>query len=228
MSEAREKVPEYVHKAQEKRFLAEAKKFTAEAAAFKLAVDDATLDLKAKQHVALRISAQDWRHNTYRLVGEINDASVKSCMDELSLWHRIDPEAHWDIVFNSPGGSVVPGLALYDFLTEMRNDHDITTTAQGYAASMGGILLQAGTTRCIGKESYILIHEISGQMFGSFGDLEDRMAWLAKVQSRILDIFTERSAGKKTKEEFENAWKRKDFWLDSVEALEWGVVDGIR
>jgi ATP-dependent protease ClpP protease subunit len=153
---------------------------------------------------------------------------VASCITTLTRWSRIDPGCAVTIIFTSPGGSVVDGLALFDFLMELREKgHYITAITRGYAASMAGILLQAADKRVIGKESWVLIHEISGGMMGSFGELEDRLKWIEKVQSRILDIFTARSEGKKTRDEFEAAWHRTDFWLDSDSALAWGVVDEV-
>jgi ATP-dependent Clp endopeptidase proteolytic subunit ClpP len=234
MTERTGPVPAYVHRANEKKLLAEAAQKTAEAAKDQAVADSlhitntaSELDLSVKQHGFARIIASDAYHQVYRFTGGVDSGTAEKAISELSLWDRIDPAAPWHIVFNSPGGDVVPGLALFDFLVEQAHRHHVTTIALGYAASMGGILLQAGTTRLIGRESWVLIHEVSAGMMGSYGDLEDRMKWLTKVQDRILDIFTERSNGKKTKDEFENAWKRKDFWLDSEAAVEWGVVDGV-
>lgn len=235
MASQEEVVPEYVYEATAKNLAAEADFFAAQAASQRavtkhqsLLSTSVSLDLNLKKRLAAQEMANDGWNHVYRMASGVDGAKVQSMIATLSTWDRVNPEADWTIVFNSPGGDVVPGLALFDFLTEMKTRHHITTVAQGYAASMGGILLQAGTHRVIGQESWILIHEISAGMMGSFGDLEDRMGWLTKVQDRILDIFATRSDGKKTKEEFETAWRRKDFWLSSDDALDWGIVDAIQ
>jgi ATP-dependent Clp endopeptidase proteolytic subunit ClpP len=228
-------VPEFVHRATEKKLLAEADKASAEAAKERqhlvyttAEAELMTLELEAKRRIASELRVTDSLQHVYRFTGPVDEKSVNSAIASLTTWARLDPGCDITIIFSSPGGDVVPGLALYDYLKELRrNGHYITTVVRGYAASMAGILLQAGDKRIIGAESWVLIHEISAGMMGSFGELEDRLRWLEKVQGRVLDIFTERSGGKKTREEFEKAWSRADFWLDSEMALSWGVADEI-
>jgi ATP-dependent protease ClpP protease subunit len=99
---------------------------------------------------------------------------------------------------------------------------------RGYAASMGGILLQAGDVRVCGPESYILIHEISSGAVGKIGDLEDEVEFVKMIQKRVNDIFVARSGGKVTATKLRNMYRRKDFWLDSTKALALGIVDEIR
>jgi ATP-dependent Clp endopeptidase proteolytic subunit ClpP len=227
--------PDYVHKANETKLLAEARKADAESAELAarlryVAVEAANIEMDwaKKQEIERDRLAGDDFHRIYRFTTDVNDKAVAACINTLTRWDRIDPGCEVTIIFTSPGGSVVDGLALFDFLMELREKgHSITGVTRGYAASMAGILLQACDKRVIGKESWVLIHEISGGMMGSFGELEDRLKWLEKVQSRILDIFAQRSGGKKTREEFEAAWHRTDFWLSSDEALAWGVVDEV-
>src|SRR5574341_658348 len=117
-------------------------------------------------------------------------------------------------------------MALWDFLLELRQrGHKLTTVARGYAASMAGILLQAGDERVIGPESWLLIHEASFGVVGSYGEVEDRVEWVKKIQARILDIFASRS--KLSRSQIKRRWHRKDWWLDSDEALKLGFVDRI-
>jgi ATP-dependent protease ClpP protease subunit len=155
-------------------------------------------------------------------------------MRTLSIWRRQKPEKPITVIFQSPGGSVVPGLALWDYFQELKDEGiKLTTIARGYAASMAGILLQAGDLRIAGRESWILIHEVSAGAMGSWGELTDRMDWLERVQDRILDIFADRakaSAAEKpaTKAFLKKNWKRKDWWISSDEALKLGIVDEVR
>lgn len=167
-------------------------------------------------------------HYVYNLSGSINEAMVGKCMQQLATWSRTKPGCEMTIVINSPGGSVVDGMALWDFIQELRGaGHHITTKAFGMAASMGGILLQAGDVRIMGKESYLLIHEAAFGAQGKIGDVEDTVEWVKMVCERILDIFTYRADGKITKAAIKRKWTRKDWWLNSDEALKLGFVDKI-
>jgi len=104
--------------------------------------------------------AQNHHHRVYIFRASVNESATANCIHQLQTWHRLYPGEPMEIVFTSPGGSVVDGMALYDFIQTLRSDgHHITTTALGMAASMAGVLLQAGDTRVMGRESWLLIHE---------------------------------------------------------------------
>jgi len=172
--------------------------------------------------------AADERHHVYQFNGAVESATVKTCMKQLAIWNRSEPGCDIEIVFHSPGGSVIDGLALFDYILSIRaKGHHVTTTALGYAASMAGILLQAGDTRRMGREAYVLIHEISTGAIGKIGEIEDEVTFVKKIQSRVLDIFVDRANGKIKKATMERKWRRKDWWLDSTEALKYGLVDEI-
>jgi ATP-dependent protease ClpP protease subunit len=129
----------------------------------------------------------------------------------------------------SPGGSVFAGMVLFDHIVAMREKGwHFTTISRGYAASMGGILLQAGDVRVCGPESYILIHEISTGAVGKIGELEDTVEFTNMIQKRVNDIFVSRSGGKVTSSKLRAMYRRKDFWLDSSKSLSLGIVDEIR
>ena len=166
-------------------------------------------------------------HHVYVFGTEVTGDSVGRCVEQLTKWSRLDPTCAIEIVFNSPGGGVIAGMAMYDYLIYLRGlGHDITTVALGHAASMAGILLQAGTTRVIGRESWLLIHEISFAAIGKIGEIEDTTEWVKRIQKRVLDIFSTRS--KMTPAQLEKRWKRKDWWLSSDECLKLGLVDEVR
>ena len=219
----------------------ERRKFTAEASLFHQQARKAAAEAVAAEHAAelaqinrdrevykrSREEASDLYHHVYRFVGEVSAGSVKTCMDELILWSRLDPGCDIEIIFQSPGGDTVAGMALWDVLQDLRaHGHKLTTVARGYAASMAGILLQAGDVRVMGRESWLLIHEASFGVIGSFGEVEDRVEWVRKLQNRILDIFAARS--NLSRAQIKRRWHRKDWWLDSEEALKLGFIDEIR
>lgn len=225
-------------KAEARKFEAEADKAQAEAKQAIIALKDAQIDLRQKRRIETELLALDSYNYVYRFNSEVSDSTVKSCIDKLTYWHRTNPDCDIEIVFNSPGGSVFAGMDLFDYIQELRRDgHHITTASRGFAASMGGILLQAGDTRVMGKEAYILIHEVSTWAGGKVGDLEDEVAFLRRMSDRIVDIFADRAAeaGRNgtaekpiTKAQLRANWKRRDWWLDSTEALKLGIVDELR
>ena len=190
--------------------------------------------------------ASDKYNYIYRFNGGVDDKSVGEAISELTVWHRTDPGCDIEVVFNSPGGSVISGNALFDYLRELRfQGHYVTTVAYGWAASMGGILLQAGDNRVMGREAVVLIHEVSTVAGGKIGEIEDEVELVHKFQNRVLDTFAEGSRRAfengtaeraLTREEFEwgnpelgiQGWKRRDWWLTSDECLKYGIVDEVR
>lgn len=232
---------------------AEAAKFTAEAEALKalarkhaaeaekLESEARSASLQARAHeielsIAERLNEEELAKNSYfhiySFTSPVSEGSVKSCMTELQTWSRLSPGCPIEVIFTSPGGDVIAGFALFDFLKSLqrpsgdRPAHTVTTTALGMAASMAGILLQAGGTRVMTKESWLMIHEASFGAHGKIGEVEDTVEWVKRVQLRILDIFAERS--KLSKATIARKWKRKDWWLSSDQALAAGFIDEIR
>lgn len=210
------------------------RKNDAEAAAFEAEIDGrrantevARISADQLRREQTKFLASDAYHNVYRFTGAVTDDSVKACMRTLTEWSRMSPGSDMEIVFYSPGGSVTAGLALWDFLQEVKSHgHKITTVIQGIAASMAGILSQAGTIRVMGKESWLMIHEVSFGAQGKIGEIEDTVGWIKMVQERVKRIFAERS--NMTVEDLEDIWRRKDAWLSSEEALAKGLIDVVR
>ncbi|KKL73620.1 hypothetical protein LCGC14_2073140, partial [marine sediment metagenome] len=166
-------------------------------------------------------------HRVYAFNDPVASSSVGSCISQLNIWTRTDPKCDIEIIFNSPGGGVIDGMALYDYFQALRRaGHKLTTVTFGMAASMAGILLQAGDVRVIGAESYVLIHEISTMAVGKIGELEDVVEFTKKIQNRVLKILASRSH--KPVGYFEKHWRRQDWWLDSSECLKLGIVDEVR
>jgi ATP-dependent Clp endopeptidase proteolytic subunit ClpP len=171
--------------------------------------------------------AADGYHGIYRFAEAVDERSTTMAMNSLTTWDRLWPEKAFEIVFTSPGGTVIYGLALFDHIRELRRKgHHITTSTLGIAASMASVLLQAGDKRVMAKESYLLIHEGSFGVHGSVGQVEDQVKWFDRIRDRILDIYADRSA--LTKAEIKRRWTRKDWFLDSDEALKFGFVDEVR
>ena len=222
------------HDAEGRRFDAEARWRIAEARARDADATMQELKVADAQRDEAREVAKNEYHHVYFYNTGIEESSVTTCMDRLTQWHREVPKCPIEVIFFSPGGSLVPGFALFDYIQYLRSQgHVFTTVALGMAASMAGILLQAGDVRVMGKEAWMLIHEVSFGAGGKIGEVEDAVEWVKKVQKRVLDIFAKRTAGSKapaplTARQIAVRWKRKDWWLGSDECLKFGFVDEVR
>lgn len=228
---------------------AEAKKALVEVKLFEQNAQAGQLNLRQMERQEKAALAQDMFHKVYFFNDDVSERSVVACKDRLTFWSRTEPGCDIEIIFSSPGGSVFDGLVLFDFIQMLCRDgvdeqgnfrpkHNITTGTMGMAASMAGILLQAGSTRYIAREAWLMIHEISTLAWGKSSAIEDEVLFLKRVQKRVIDIFL---TGQKkaiaagtthtkpmTVAGFEKEWKRKDWWLDSDEALKLGFVDEVR
>lgn len=205
----------------------EARKLAAEAEAAELLLVKARFDVEREEERRKNELAEHRYHHVYLFKGAVSSETATRCMDQLTQWMRNDPGCAIEIVFNSPGGSVIDGMALWDHIQLVRSaGHHVTTSSVGMAASMAGILLQAGDVRIMGKESWLLIHEGSFGAMGSVGEVEDTVEWVKKIGDRIADIFASRS--KMSKAAIKRKWHRKDWWISSDEALKLGFVDELR
>jgi len=208
---------------------AQAEKHRAEARKAAADARRAELELaKAFRNEAAEMSKDD-HHHVYRFVGAVNGASVAACVAKLTEWHRQNPMCDIEIVFTSPGGSVIDGFVLFDFVRGLSaSGHKVTVGVLGMAASMAGILLQMGDHRWVGREGWVMIHRAAFGAQGKTFEIEDEVEWVRRVEARILNIFVERSGGRLTAAKIKRNWDRKDWWLTSDEALALGVVDEVR
>ena len=148
-------------------------------------------------------------------------------MKRLTEWHRINPKCDIEIIFSSPGGSIIDGFELFDHIQYLRYEgHHITTGSLGYAASMAGVLLQAGDVRWIGHQAWMMIHRAAFGAWGKTFEVEDEVKFVKRIEERILDIFTSRS--NLTRNRIKRNWDRKDWWISADEALELKLVDEVR
>jgi len=168
-------------------------------------------------------------NHVYHFDDEVNDASVSRCINTLQAWSRQDPKCEIEIVINSPGGDIMPGFALIDFILNLRSKgHKINTLALGVAASMGAVILQAGDVRAMGPNAMILLHEGSMGAIGSYAEVTDRVKLVEKLHGRIWELFASRAQplnSHTTVAVLKKLAQRTDVWLTSNEALKMGLVD---
>jgi len=187
------------------------------------------LALKEAQREEKYNAAWPDQQRVYTFYGEVEPEAIQKCIEELGIWSRRDPKQPITIQLNSCGGYCIDGIALYDYIQQLRKiGHYFTIIAIGEASSMGGIILQAADWRVMGATSELLIHEVAAEQYGSktVSWIHDRHAYLLKLQRRMDEILAERST--MTAMEIEEKAKKLDWFLDANEALELGFIDEIR
>lgn len=221
--------------AEAERARAEARKFSyeadfaaAQAAQAQLEARASLLEVEKKERERRESDASDVHHHVYRFTGAVDQSSVDKAITKLTEWHRLaDEPVEMEVVFFSPGGAVIPGFALFDHLRWLSAEgHRITTGCTGMAASMGGILMQAGDHRWMSGEAWYMIHRAAFGAAGKTFEIEDEVEWVKRIEARIINIFTSRSH--LSAQKIKRNWDRKDWWIDSNQALEYGLVDEIR
>ena len=141
----------------------------------------------------------------------------------LFLWKE-DPDRDIDIYINSPGGSVIAGLAIYDTMQIIKPD--VATTCVGHAMSMGAVLLSAGAKgkRSALPNSRIMIHQGSAGFHGTPSDISIVAKEVLRYKSLLVDLLAKHTG--QDKEKIEKDIDR-DFYMSPEECMEYGVVDKI-
>lgn len=183
-------------------------------------------ETEAEEMNVARKKALASAHRVYTFYGGVNATSISNCMSELGIWSREAPGAPLTVIFNSPGGYVDDGMALYDYLLHLRSlGHRVTTIALGRAASMGGILLQAGDVRLMGPNAFLLIHEVSAGTEGKLSQMAEDIAFWKRQENKLVDVLAQRST--LTPAQIKRRWRKTDWWLDAKEAIELGFADDV-
>jgi ATP-dependent Clp protease protease subunit len=154
----------------------------------------------------------------------IDDHVANLVVAEMIFLQSEDPKRDINLYINSPGGSVTAGFAIYDTMQYVTCD--IATYCIGVAASMGAVLLAAGTKgkRFALPNSDIMIHQVSGGAQGTASDVERTVEWMFKMKRRINKILAHHSG--KTPEQVQSDSDR-DYWMSAEEAKAYGLVDQV-
>ncbi len=154
----------------------------------------------------------------------IDDEISNIIVAQLLFLESEDPEKDISIYINTPGGSVNPGLAIYDTMQYVKPD--ITTICIGTAASMGAIILAGGTKnkRFALPHSRIMIHQPWGGTEGTARDIEIRTKELLTIKDQLNTILSLHTGQDKEKIERDTD---RDLFMSSEDAVEYGIIDKV-
>jgi ATP-dependent Clp protease protease subunit len=154
----------------------------------------------------------------------INDYVANIIQAQLLFLESVDSGKDIQIYLNTPGGSVYAGLGIYDTMQYITPD--IATICTGMAASMGAVLLCAGTKgkRTALHHSRVLIHQPMGGASGQASDIEITAREIQKLKKELYEIIAKHSG-----QDYEKVWNDgdRDFWMTSEEAKEYGMIDEV-
>jgi ATP-dependent Clp protease, protease subunit len=158
------------------------------------------------------------------LAEAIDSDTANRIVAQMLFLEAEDPQKDIYLYINSPGGSVVAGLGIYDTMNHIRPD--VCTICYGMAASMGAFLLGAGAKgkRSSLPSSRIMIHQPSGGAQGQAVDIEiqaKEIIYLRRQIDRRMADYTGKSL-----EQIEQDTDR-DFFMSATEALEYGLIDRV-
>ena len=158
------------------------------------------------------------------LGGEIDDEVANAVIAQLLFLDSQDPKKDIQLYINSPGGSVTAGMAIYDTMQYVKSD--VSTICIGIAASMGAVLLSAGSRgkRYILPNSEVMLHQVMGGARGQAVDIAIAAKQIIKTKDRLNQILAKHT-GQEMKQIEKDA--DRDFFMTAEEARSYGVVDKI-
>ncbi len=154
----------------------------------------------------------------------IDDYTANTLQAQMLYLDSVDPGKDISVYINSPGGSVVAGLGIYDTMQFITSD--VSTLCTGMAASMAAVLLVAGETgkRQALPHSRVMIHQPLGGVQGQASDIEIEAREIQKYKKELYTIIAEHS-----KTPYEKVWADSDrnYWMTAEEAREYGMIDAV-
>ena len=156
--------------------------------------------------------------------GEVEDGMANAIVAQLLCLQAQDPKKEVSVYVNSPGGSVTAGLAILDTMKMLKCP--VATYCVGQAASMGAILLAAGTKgkRHALPNARIMIHQPWGGAQGKASDIEITAREILRLKDVLNGILAEAS-GKTVEEVLKDT--DRDHFMSAEEAKAWGIVDTV-
>ena len=154
----------------------------------------------------------------------VNDTVANLVIAQLLFLESEDPDKDINVYINSPGGDVYSGLAIYDTMQYIKPD--VSTICVGLAASLGAVLLSAGTKgkRFALPNSRIMVHQPLGGAQGQAVDIEIHAREILRVRETLNRILSKHTG--QPVERIANDTDR-DFFMSAEMALEYGLIDAI-
>lgn len=155
---------------------------------------------------------------------EVTDISANLVVAQLLFLESEDANKDIHLYINSPGGSVVAGMAIYDTMQYIKCD--VSTICMGMAASMGAFLLAGGKKgkRYALPNSEIMIHQPSGGARGQATEIQIAAEQILKSKKKLNEMLAANTG--KPLEVIERDTER-DFYMSAKEALEYGIIDNV-
>ena len=155
---------------------------------------------------------------------EVNDYTANVIQAQLLYLDSTDSDKDISIYLNTPGGSVYAGLGIYDTMQFIKSD--VSTICTGMAASMGAVLLVAGTEgkRAALPHSRIMIHQPMGGAQGQASDMEITVKEILKLKTELYQILADHTHNSL---ERITADSDRDHWMTAQEALDYGMIDRV-
>jgi ATP-dependent Clp protease protease subunit len=154
----------------------------------------------------------------------VDDIVANTVIAQLLFLQTEDPDKDINLYVNTPGGAVSSGLAIYDTMQYIKPD--IATYCIGQAASMGALLLAAGTKgkRFALPHSRVMIHQPMGGAYGQATDIEIHAKEILKIKDSLNKILAKHTGQDISKVQEDTD---RDFFMSSEEAKEYGIVDEV-
>ena len=154
----------------------------------------------------------------------VTDQLANTIIAQLLFLESEDANKDIKIYINSPGGSVTAGMAIYDTMQYIKPD--VSTICVGLAASMGAVLLSAGTKgkRISLPNSEIMIHQVMGGVEGQATDIKIKAENIIKIKERLNKILSKHTGQPLKKVEKDSD---RDYHMTAEEAKEYGLVDKV-
>ena len=158
------------------------------------------------------------------IVGQIEDHMANLIVAQLLFLESENPDKDISIYINSPGGSVTAGLAIYDTMQFIKPD--ISTLCIGQAASMGAVLLAAGTKgkRYSLPHSRVMIHQPLGGFQGQASDIDIHAKEILKIREQLNQLLANHTG--QTIETIDKDTERDNF-MGAETAAEYGMIDEV-
>ena len=154
----------------------------------------------------------------------VDDEVSNAIVSQLLYLGWEDSETDIVMYVNSPGGSVLDGMAIYDTMQLIKPD--VSTVCLGKAASMGAVILSGGTKgkRYCTANSTVLIHQLMGGIQGSASDIEITAQEILRLRQRLNTILSDNCDQPFDKVSRDSD---RDYWMDAESAVKYGIVDHV-